>query len=253
MMPLNRRHLAFAALAAPLTLALAACGSDDKAQNTAQTGEAIAKISAPAGKQWADMVTVTDADGYLMGNPDAPLKLIEYASLTCPHCAEFAQEGGAALRDRYVAGGVVSYELRNQIHDGFDLTMAMLVRCGEPRTYHALSEQVWANLDSIVQGIQANGQAVEAAMKETDQGKRYKTIADATGLTDFFASRGISKDRIATCLARPGIAEQIVKRSEDQSKELDVQGTPTFFLNGKQLDAKSWSQLEPLLQQAGAR
>ncbi|OCC22739.1 hypothetical protein MB02_15090 [Croceicoccus estronivorus] len=246
------RPAALATLMAPVVLALAACGSDNDAAATQNAGP-IAAIAPPAGKQWSEVISVTDEDGYRIGNPDAPLKLVEYASLTCPHCAHFSEEAGGALRDKYVASGVVSYELRNQVHDGLDLTLAMLVRCGTPESYPALSEQVWANLQDIVKGVQANSAKVEAAMKQTDQTTRYKTIADAGGLTDFFAARGISREQSATCLAKPGFAEGIVNRSETQSEELGIEGTPTFLLNGRKLDEQSWDKLEPVLQNAGAR
>lgn len=251
-MPLLRRALA-ALLALCLPFALAACGDKGSDAGNPPKGDAVAKVAPPAGQQWADVVTVTPLGGYQMGNPEAPLKLIEYGSLTCPHCAEFSEKASATLRDKYIASGVVSWELRNQVHDGFDLTMAMLVRCGEPQSFHALSEQVWANLKPLVDNIQKAGPALDSAMKEQDQAKRYQLIADRAGLIDFFAARGIAKDQAKACLAKPGLAETIIKQSEDQSKELDVQGTPTFFLNGKQLDAKSWEDLEPALQNAGAR
>lgn len=246
------RRAALAALIVPMTLGLAACGSKDAAGSGAEKGEKIASIAPPAGKTWADTVTVTPEDGYRLGNPDAPIKLIEYASLTCPHCADFSQKAAASLRDKYVASGVVSYELRNQVHDGLDLTMAMLVRCGTPESMIPLSEQVWGNLTTIVQGVQANGPKLEAAMKTTESG-RYKAIADAAGLTDFFAARGISHDQAATCLAKPGFAEGIAERSSKQSEELGVDGTPTFFLNGRKLTEQTWEALEPVLQNAGAR
>lgn len=245
------RRTTLAAFALPLALGLAACGSDKEA--TAENGDPIAAIAPPAGQQWSDVVAVTPEDGYVMGNPDAPLKLMEYASLTCPHCAHFSEQAGAALRDKYVASGVVSYELRNQIHDALDLTMAMMVRCGTPESYIPLSEQVWANLTDIAAGLKDRQAAMDAATKVTDQSKRYAAIADAAGLTDFFAARGIARDQMEQCLAKPGFAEGLAQRSEKQSDELDVTGTPTFFLNGRKLDAQSWEQLEPVLQNAGAR
>lgn len=248
------RRAAFAALILPISLSLAACGSkDDAGAGGAEKGDKIAAVAAPAGKAWSDVVSVTPEDGYRMGNPDAPLKLVEYASLTCPHCADVSEKASVPLRDKYVASGVVSYELRNQVHDGLDLTMAMLVRCGSPESMIPLSEQVWSNLTTIVQGVQANGAKVDAAMKQADQNSRYKAIADAAGLTDFFAARGISHDQAATCLAKPGFAEGIAERSAKQSEELGVDGTPTFFLNGKKLTEQTWEALEPAIQAAGAR
>ena len=131
--------------------------------------------------------------------------------------------------------------------------MAMLTRCGAPESFHALSEQVWLNLPQIIQTAQGNQAALSAAMTSEDQSKRYKAIADAAGLTDFFAARGISSDQSATCLADAAKAEQIVQNSQKQSEELQVDGTPTFFLNGQKLEVRSWKDLEPILQDAGAR
>lgn len=247
------RQLSRTAFVLPLALALGACGSGADKDAAPPQGDAIAAIAAPAGQAWADMITVSPEGGYVMGNPDAPLKLVEYASLTCSHCASFIESGAEPLKEKYVKSGVVSWELRNQIHDPFDLTMAMLVRCGEPAAVHPLSEQVWQNLDGIFDKIQTNQASVETAMEVSDQGRRYKAIADATGLTDFFAARGVGTEQSATCLARAEDAEKLVNNSEQQTKELEVDGTPTFFLNNKKLDARSWAELEPLLQNAGAR
>ena len=86
---LKKTALAFAAL--PLALSLAACG-DQATEGGVAKGEAIEEIAPPAGQQWADMVSKTEDGGYLMGNPEAPIKLVEYGALSCSHCAEFAAE-----------------------------------------------------------------------------------------------------------------------------------------------------------------
>ena len=67
-------------ITAAAALALAACGSGDSAG--APKGEPIAKVAAPAGKAWTDVVTKTEAGGYKMGNPDAKLQLVEYGAIT---------------------------------------------------------------------------------------------------------------------------------------------------------------------------
>ncbi|RKF21015.1 protein-disulfide isomerase [Altericroceibacterium spongiae] len=244
------RCASLALLAAPLTLALASCGSGDDAGGDI-TGDAIAAIPAPEGQSWLETTTTTPEDGYVLGNPDAPIKLMEYASLTCPHCADFAEEASGPLT-KYIESGVVSYELRNQIHDPLDLTMSMLVRCGSDESFHPLAEQVWANLEQIVTSAQSNSDALNNAIK-ADADTRYQKIAEAAGLIDFFAARGISRDQAMQCLADSDEAETIVTDSETQSDKLDVTGTPTFFLNGRKLDSNSWAQIEPALQKAGAR
>ena len=239
------------ALSGAAALALVACGSEaDDAGDI--SGEPIAAIPAPEGTEWRDMVTVTEADGYLVGNPEAPIKLIEYGSLTCGACANFAATGVQPLKEKYVNTGVVSFELRNQIHNGIDLVMARMVRCGSPEAFHPLADQVWANLTPILQQAQSNPQGLEAAM-QLPENERFVQVAQTTGLLDFFAARGLSADQARTCLADAESVQAIAERSNEQSEELGVTGTPTFFINGRKIDSNSWAALEPLLQKAGAR
>lgn len=239
------------ALCGAAALALAACGSDaDEAGAIA--GEPIAAIPAPDGTEWTDTVAVTEYDGYLLGNPDAPIKLVEYGSLTCGACANFAATGIEPLKEKYISTGVVSFELRNQIHNGIDLVMARMVRCGSPEAFHPLADQVWANLGPILQQAQANPQALESAM-QLPEDQRFVRVAETTGLLDFFAARGLSADQARTCLADAASVQAIAERSNQQSEEFGVTGTPTFFINGRKIDANGWAALEPLLQQAGAR
>ncbi|MGB5778381.1 MAG: thioredoxin domain-containing protein [Allopontixanthobacter sediminis] len=238
--------------AAPLALGLAACGDSATTEGEVAEGEPIADIAAPAGQSWADTATVSEYDGYVMGNPDAPVKLVEYASLTCGACAAFSTDAAEPLREEYINSGVVSYEIRNQVHNPIDLVLARLVRCGQPESFHPLAEQVWSNLSQVMQQAQANGPALEAAMSLPED-QRFAAIGEASGLFDFFAARGISRDQARTCLADNASVMAIAQRSEDQSTEFNVTGTPTFFLNGSRVDGTSWTVVEPLLQRAGAR
>ena len=246
------RRITFATLAAPLALSLAACGGSETPEGEVAQSEAIAKIPAPAGQEWSDTARVTEYDGYVIGNPDAPVKLIEYASLTCGACAAFSTDASEILRTKYINSGVVSYEIRNQVHNGVDLVLARLVRCGQPESFHPLAEQVWANLAPLMERAQANPQALEAAMK-LPENQRFAGVAQAAGLTEFFAARGISTDQANSCLADNASVQAIADRSEKQSTEFDVTGTPTFFINGNNLGSLNWAGLEPMLQRAGAR
>ncbi len=244
------RKIALATLVAPLTLGLAACGSSDAEGDLA--GDPIDPIVAPEGSAWTDTVEVTEYDGYLLGNPDAPIKLVEYGSLTCGACALFAQQGSETLKNEYVASGRVSYELRNQIHNGIDLVLARLVRCGQSESFHPLSDQVWFNLNDVLTRAQANPAALEGAM-ELPENERFVRVGEAAGLIEFFQARGLSSDQARTCLADAASVTAIGDRSNTQSEELGVTGTPTFFINDRKVSANNWGDLEPLLQQAGAR
>ncbi|BBC72309.1 protein-disulfide isomerase [Altererythrobacter sp. B11] len=245
-------RLLIAGLVAPLALGLAACGSSDEtAEGAPPKSEPIAAIPAPQGTSWTEVAAVTPEGGYREGKPDAPIKLVEYASHTCPHCSDFAAESAEGL-EKMVASGVVSYELRNQIHDPLDLTIALLARCNGPEAFHPLTRQAWSSLQEIYGTAQSNAQAMQSAMQAQDD-SRFQRMAEAAGLIDFFAARGISREKAQQCLANTQEAREIVERSNTQSDELAVTGTPTFFINGKRIEGTTWEILEPALQQAGAR
>lgn len=254
------RRLAFAFTAAPLALALAACGSNEEAAGGPK-GEPIAPIAAPAGTTWAETAAETPEGGFRIGNPDAPLKLVEYASHTCSHCADFSQTAAGQLEE-YVNKGIVSYEIRNLVRDPIDLTIAILARCGPPEAFHPLANQAWGNFSSIMQTVQANSAALESVSQQPPA-TRFQAIAQTSGLIDFFAARGVSRDQAMACLADTKKVQTIADNSQKQSEELDIQATPTFILNGQKLDTASWEPaqtatgtvpgLEAALQAAGAR
>ena len=244
------RHILRASLVAPLALALAACGSETTGEDSLEGGP-IAPIAAPEGTSWLDQVSVTEADGYLVGNPDAPLKLIEYGSLTCGACANFAIESDGK-KSSYIESGVVSFELRNQVHNAVDLTLARLVRCSAPGSVQPLAEQVWKNLPTLLEPASTNPAIMESAMALPAE-ERYVALAQNSGFFEFFAARGVSVDQAVSCLSDAASVEAIAERSDKQSDELNVTSTPTFFLNGQQLTERSWAQIEDVLKRAGAR
>ena len=245
-------RLTLAAFAAPLLLALSACGSGEEAGGaTGLAGEPIEPTPPPGDTSWLETAQVSELGGIVVGNPDAPLKLVKYASHTCPACAYFASESEAEL-NQLIERGIVSFEIRNQIHDPLDLTFAVLARCGEPATFQPLAKQGWAELGQISATATADPAALEAAA-QADGPVRLQRIGEVTGLVDWFAARGVPRDRALQCLSDLPAAEGLVERSNAQSEDLGVTGTPTFFLNGDRLEAQQWSDVQSALQAAGAR
>lgn len=244
-----RRFPLALAMAAPL--ALAAC-SDGDAIEAGTSGEPIAAVAAPEGTSWTETVTMTeDGLGTIVGNPDAPLKLAEYASHTCGACANFAVTGKAPLKD-YIATGVVSFEQREVFLNTFDVVIATLAMCGPKERTQVLSDEVWTNLQGVMGGIQANPQGIDAAAQLPVE-QRFVRLGEVTGLIDFFAARGLSADQARACLADTDKIDAFVEGSSAKANEAGVSGTPTFTLNGRKLDANQWPGLEPILQNAGAR
>lgn len=247
----NLHRFAPALIAAPLMLALSACGSDAETGAATQSGEPLAAVAAPEGTVWSQTAEATEMGGFRIGNPDAPLELVEYASHTCPACANFANTADGEL-DKYVDSGVVSFELRNQIHDPLDLTFAILARCGVPEAFYPLAKQGWANLDQIRETALSDTEALNAAAQTPDD-SRFQKIGEASGLIDWFAARGVSRDQALECLGDGDKVRELVESTTRQSSDLGVTGTPTFFLNGQKIETAAWTEIEAALQQAGAR
>lgn len=253
MMNRKLRTIALAAFAAPLALALAACGSGGSKDGAEVSGEVLEKVAPPAGKIWSEVVAKTEEGGLRMGNPQAPIKLVEFASLTCPHCADFAATSKAELRKTFVDSGRVSFEFRNYVRDPIDLTAAQLTRCGPAESFFALTEQVFLNQAAMMEKAQGAGQeAFTAAMGQPDA-VRGKALADLAGLSEFFAARGISTDQAAACLANVSDAQSLAKATQDQSAQYDIAGTPTFLLNGSKIEGNTWAEIKAALEKAGAR
>lgn len=241
------------ALMLPLALTLTACGDKDAASEGAPDGKPIAAVPAPAGTTWADTVKATADGGFVMGNPDAPIKIVEFASLTCSHCAEFSEKGFPALRDKYVNAGKVSYEIRNYIRDPLDMTAALLARCGGAEPFFPLSDQIFGYQPTLFEKAQGMGEAGYKAAMEAPANQRFVKLGEATGLVEFVMQRGISEDQARQCLADAKNAEKLAQGVQKAGTSYQIEGTPTFLMNGRKLDnVSSWPNLEAKLREAGA-
>ncbi len=241
---------------APLALAIALTGCGEATEGEAgatASGEALETVEAPAGQKWSDTVSVTEAGGYVMGNPDAPIKLVEYMSITCGVCAQFGEQSFDAIRDNYVNSGRVSFEIRTFVRDPLDLTSAILTQCGGEAPYFPLTKQALGNQGPMFEQAQAMGDAKYNAILQQDANTRFVSLAQELGLVAFFQQRGISEDQAKACLADEAKAETLINQTKVATEEQNVQGTPTFLLNGHRLDGTNWAFVETKLQEAGAR
>jgi protein-disulfide isomerase len=243
---------------AAMTLALVSCGGDK--DGAAPKGDAVAKVAAPAGKAWVDVISKTKEGGYLIGNPDAKIKLVEYAAVTCSHCAEFEKEGYPDLLDKYVAGGQVNFEIRNFLLNPYDIPISILTRCSGPDAYLALTRQFYENQAAAMEPARKSDPKIFEAALAKPEGQRFVALAQAMGVIEFFKARGVSEDQAKTCLADPKNAKELVDMTEkaaDPAGTYKVTGTPSFFMNGSPVTmengASVWVQLKTALQNAGAR
>ncbi len=251
MTALRPRHMLLAFAAVPLVLGLAAC-KEEATSDAAPKGAAIAKIAPPAGQNWADTYSVTPEGGYLMGNPQAPIKLVEYAALSCSHCANFSEKSAAELHGNFVASGRVSLEVRFFIINALDVPATLLATCSAPEAALPLAKQFWTWQGEMFKNLKTNGAMMEAA-SQLPVNQRFAAIAKAGGMDAFFASRGVAVDQGNACLANTAKATQLVEATSKAGKDYGITGTPTFLLNGTKIDANTWEGVRTVLEQAGAR
>ncbi|MEO9634736.1 MAG: thioredoxin domain-containing protein [Parasphingorhabdus sp.] len=240
---------------APLALALAltACGEATEGEAGASSSGAAEAVEAPAGTKWSETVTKTEAGGIVMGNPEAPIKLVEYMSITCSHCKDFGEQGFAPLRDNYVETGRVSFEIRNFVRDPLDLSAAILSRCGGEGPFFPLTEQALGYQATMFEKAQAMGEATYTNILSAAPETRFVRLAEQLGLVSFFQQRGISEDQAKACLADTAAAEKLMTDTQKAVDDLDISGTPTFLINGQKIDAANWTMVETKLKEAGAR
>jgi protein-disulfide isomerase len=216
------------------------------------TATATIPFSAPAqnaARDWTKSVATTPEGGYRIGNPAAPVKLVEYGSLTCDHCATFAEQGVPRLLDKYVKSGKVSFEFRNFVRDPADLAAAILSRCTTPDKYFALTDRYFKTQPQWFGRFQGMTEAQAKEIGALSVGERIPRYAAFGGLDTIAAQQGIASAKAKACLIDDAAATKLAEMRKVAIEQHQLQGTPTFLINGKKAAAHDWATLEPLLQQ----
>lgn len=235
-----RKRPAFAAIAFAAAAALAA---------PAATAPAPGKKGSSAAVDWSRTVAATPEGGIRKGNPNARVKVVEYASLTCPHCADFAKSASAPL-NRAVLSGKVSFEYRPYILNGIDAAATVLARCASPANFFRLTDSLFATQADWVGKVSGMSGAEKSRLLALSEGGRLVRIAEIGGMLPIAARAQVPEARARACLADPARLERLGQINE-AAEALGVQGTPTFFINGSRVHAHDWAELEPLIRQAG--
>jgi protein-disulfide isomerase len=157
----------------------------------------------------AQSVVQISKDDRILGNPDAPITIIEYASLTCPHCAHFTTEVLPEIKKTWIDTGKAKLVLRDFPLDEPALRAAMIARCAPPDRFYAFADTFFAAQDKWA-GTRDYREALARLAK----------------------LGGMGKDEFDACLKNTALENRIVEQRLIASKELDVNSTPTFFING---------------------
>lgn len=208
---------------------------------------AVPATAAASGFGWNTTVTLSPQGGHVLGNPDAAIKITEYASYSCHFCAEFSNQSEGPLRISYISSGKVSFEVRNLLLNSFDLPLAMLAECGPKERFflnHTAfyrSQKRWMeNLDNVTKGQQVRWNSGTMA-------QRNRAIAGDLGLYQIMESLGIDRMEADKCLADDAAAARI-KAQSDAALDLGVSGTPSFAINGALVeDIHDWPALRRII------
>jgi protein-disulfide isomerase len=226
-----RLQTVFAALAAVLTLATApafGAGAGEQAPMTP------APAQEPAAGDSVDMAKLMDPGPLTqqaLGDPKAPVTIVEYASLTCPHCANFHNTVYPTLKSDYIDTGKVYFVLRDFPLDQLAFAAAIAARCASSMQYFPIMDTLF------------------------EKQKDWAFVAQpGAALLEQLKSFGFTEQSLDACLNREDISSGIQTVAQ-RGQDFGVDGTPAFFINGKKFSGEMTVDelnkvLAPLVEQA---
>lgn len=213
-----------AALAAALVIALGAAiwmGQSGQPGMTQIGATAALAEEAPATAQLPDVAEM------VLGNADAPITIVEYASFTCPHCAHFHETVFKDLKKDYIDTGKVKFVYREVFFDRYGLWAAMIARCGGETRYFGINamlfeqQKAWAGTDDPATAVE-----------------NLKKIGRTAGMDDA---------TLQACLQDATMAQALVAKYEENSAKDEVTATPTLFIDGERHSNMSYDELKAIL------
>lgn len=191
---------------------------------------AAALAAAPAWAQDATApatATAPDVRDFTLGSPDAPVKITEYASFTCPHCADFEETVFRPLKAEYIDTGKVHFTLREVYFDRYGLWAALVARCGGDLRYFGIAEILFST---------------QAEWAGSDDPNVVVQNLRQIGLT-----AGLTNEALDACMADAPMVEALVAHFEQGMKDDQIEGTPTLIINGEKHPNMSYEDLKAII------
>ena len=156
-------------------------------------------------------------DGMVLGNPRAKVTVIEYASLSCSHCARWANEVFPAFKAKYVDTGKVRFVLREFLTEPPEMAAAgwLLARCAGPGKYFSVVEAIFRDQEKIL---------AAGSMRQ--------------GMLAIAKAAGVGEGRFDQCVTDPKALEDLNARVERDGARDKITGTPTFIIGARRLDGE---------------
>lgn len=207
-----------------ITTALATLGGTLMLNPSAVTSFVVT----PAFAQDATDVDTTDIPDLVLGDADAPIELIEYASYTCPHCANFHSAVFEPLKKDYIDTGKVRFVYREVYFDKFGLWASMVARCGGDMRYFGIQKMLYEEQSEWLAGGKDTMEIVENLRK----------IGKRAGLTD---------ENLDACLNDGDMAEKLYAKFTKEVEEYDINATPSLVIDGEKHSNMSYADLKEIL------
>lgn len=202
-------------------------------------------LAAAAAPNWVASVRVQPNGAFVMGKPAAPVRLVEYLSYTCAHCAHFTAEASAPLKTAYIARGLATVEVRNAVRDRYDFAAALLARCGGPSKFFGNSEALFATQGTWLGKAGAFEEANAERIGKLAMNDSLKAIARGVGLDTLMRARGLSPAQIDACLSDAAAQKQVVAMTNEAWSIRKINGTPSFLINGSAFEGPgNWAAVE---------
>jgi protein-disulfide isomerase len=167
-------------------------------------------------------------DDKVMGDANAPVVMIEYASLTCPHCAHFSQDVLPQLKATYIDTGKVKLVYRDFPLNEPALRAAQLARCVPPQNFFGMVELLFRNQE------------------------QWSLVADPVAeLRKIAAAAGVDDAKFDACLKDQAMADTIIARAQEGQDKFGVSSTPYFFINGRKISgAQPFEDFDKIIKEA---
>ncbi|MEN9682917.1 MAG: hypothetical protein RLZZ427_668 [Pseudomonadota bacterium] len=227
-----------------ITLGLAAAGGV-----TAKPAPKPAPRS--AAHNWGNTIAYLPSGAFVRGNPAAKVKLVEYISYTCPHCADFNAEAAPTMSATYIATGKVQVEVRPFFRNMFDVTASLLAHCGPADRFRGNHDALLAEQKQWLAGAANPSDDQIKRWSDPDFAKRMQAVATDLGLNRIMLARGYSAEQLGTCLADKALAQKLADLTQQGVTIHKVEGTPSFLINNVlQSGVFTWPGLHAKIDQA---
>jgi len=163
----------------------------------------------------------------VQGNRDAAVQVIEYASYTCPHCASFHANQYQQIKENYIDTGLIGFTYREVYFDQPGLWASMVARCGGEERFFGINNLIYESQQDWARA--GDGAAISAALRQ---------IGRVAGLSDADLDQ---------CLGDADKAQALMAWYRENAERDDVQGTPTFFINGENYPNMNYTDFAAVL------